>query len=425
MADYILTYTKTKFYPLEPIKDDIKIEDIAHSLSQLARVNGHFEHFYSVGHHAINCCKEAKMRGYTERVQLGCLLHDASESYISDLTRPVKKNLPEYFIIEEKLQRTIYDKFGLGDLSAEEQDMIRDVDDTLLDFEFEALMDVHLFDMLPTKLMMHDFSQRDFKNVENEFLYLFNRLTKAKSHFSCVGIDGCRDGWVAVNITDRDFEVEVFRSIEEICSKYSDSDCMIVDMPIGLPECTDDIRPDAEARAVLSSRSSCIFNTPCRQAVYEDDYHQANYINREVLGKGLSTQSFAICGSIREIDLLLEKRPELKNKLLESHPEVCFAMLNSEGQYKLPIFENKKTEEGMDKRVSLLAQYYDKTEDVMKHMLDDPKLCRMKDDVIDALCLAVTGMLGIRNSFGSIPEEPVKDIRGIKMQMVFAEADAS
>lgn len=31
MSEYILTYTKTKFYPLELVKDNIKIEDIAHA----------------------------------------------------------------------------------------------------------------------------------------------------------------------------------------------------------------------------------------------------------------------------------------------------------------------------------------------------------------------------------------------------------
>jgi uncharacterized protein len=91
MADYILTYSKTKFYPLEPIKEDVNIIDIAHALSLITRANGHFEHFYSVAQHSINCCREAESRGYSQRVQLGCLLHDASESYISDITRPVKK----------------------------------------------------------------------------------------------------------------------------------------------------------------------------------------------------------------------------------------------------------------------------------------------------------------------------------------------
>ena len=104
MKHYILTYTKTRFEPLNPIIEDIHIEDIAHALSMLARANGHFPQFYSVGQHSLNCCKEAKARGYSRRIQLGCLLHDASESYISDLTRPVKIQLPAYSVIEEKLQ---------------------------------------------------------------------------------------------------------------------------------------------------------------------------------------------------------------------------------------------------------------------------------------------------------------------------------
>jgi 5'-deoxynucleotidase YfbR-like HD superfamily hydrolase len=212
MYDYILTYSKTKFYPLDPIKEDIKIEDIAHALSLMTRANGHFKQFYSVAQHTVNCCREARARGYSERVQLGCLLHDASESYISDLTRPVKKFLSEYFIIEEKLQGIIYDWFNLGDLSEEEIEMIRDIDDTLLYFEFEALMDYKLFDKFPSKTMEHDFSQKDFTIVEKEFLYEFDRLTGEKKSFSSVGVDGCKYGWVSVNIKDRDFEVEIFNS---------------------------------------------------------------------------------------------------------------------------------------------------------------------------------------------------------------------
>ncbi|MZP29774.1 phosphohydrolase [Heliobacterium undosum] len=177
MADYILTYTKKKFYPLEPAMADIHIEDIAHSLSLMTRANGHFKRFYSVAQHTVNCCKEAQSRGYSERVQLGCLLHDASESYISDLTRPVKRNLPEYFRIEEKLQSLIYRRFGLGDLSEAELKQIETVDDALLFWEFQALFDEQIFDTAPAKTMDHDFSQRDFTHVEQEFLHLYRRLT--------------------------------------------------------------------------------------------------------------------------------------------------------------------------------------------------------------------------------------------------------
>lgn len=167
--------------------DDIKIVDIAHALSLMTRANGHFEHFYSVAQHAINCYKEAKARGYSKRVQLGCLLHDASESYISDLTRPVKQNLSEYFVIEEKLQGLIYEKYGIGDLSEEEISFIRDVDDSMLYHEFKNHMDEIISAEEPYIAINHDFSLRDFKNVENEYLYAFEYLTKGKKGSSSVG----------------------------------------------------------------------------------------------------------------------------------------------------------------------------------------------------------------------------------------------
>jgi hypothetical protein len=176
LSDYKLTYSKIKFFPLEPVKEDIRIEDIAHSLSLMTRANGHCSHFYSVAQHSIHCYEESKSRGYSGRVQLGCLLHDASESYISDLTRPVKRNLPEYFVIEEKLQRVIYERFGLGDLSEEELKKIENVDDTMLHYEFEALMDFPIFDDPLKKATEPDFTLRDFLDVEKEFLAVFNEL---------------------------------------------------------------------------------------------------------------------------------------------------------------------------------------------------------------------------------------------------------
>ena len=62
MADYITTYSKTQFSPINPKEEDILIEDIGHALSLMTRANGHFPEFYSVGQHCINCCKEAIAR---------------------------------------------------------------------------------------------------------------------------------------------------------------------------------------------------------------------------------------------------------------------------------------------------------------------------------------------------------------------------
>ncbi len=417
MSHHILTYSKIKFYPLEPEINNINIQDIAHSLSLLTRANGHFVHFYSVAQHSVNCFKEAKSRGYSERVQLGCLLHDASESYISDLTRPVKRCLPEYFTIEERLQKIIFDKFGLGDLSDEELEQIQDVDDTLLHLEFDALMEPGIFGTSSYSAMEHDFSQRPFISVEKEYISVFNRLMGLKREYKCVGIDGCKGGWVAVSITDTEFEVDVFRNIEEFCLKYDDWDRILIDMPIGLPECNTDIRPDGAARKMLKGKTSSIFNTPCRQAVYADTYSEANEINRQMLEKGLSSQSYAICSKIKEIDEFLNNNPEYKNRILESHPELCFARLNS-GE---PLYDNKKTYEGMRKRIELLSRYCDQTDDIITYARDNPKLKNCMDDVVDSLCLAVTGMRSMEKGIKTIPENPMVDKNGILMQMVYAD----
>ena len=81
--------------------------------------------------------------------------------------------MPEYVATEANLQSVIYDRFGLGNLSIEELKKIEEVDDTLLYYEFEVLMDFLIFDNPPYLTVQHDFSQRDFASVEKEFLAIF------------------------------------------------------------------------------------------------------------------------------------------------------------------------------------------------------------------------------------------------------------
>ena len=96
MGSYIKTYSGKRFEPMNPDPECIQIEDIAHALSLLCRGNGHVKTFWSVGQHCICCAKEAKARGLSDRMVLACLLHDASECYMSDVPRPLKINLPAY-----------------------------------------------------------------------------------------------------------------------------------------------------------------------------------------------------------------------------------------------------------------------------------------------------------------------------------------
>lgn len=97
MSEYITTYTGKYFNPTQPNPDLISIQDIAHApFSDLQRKWSCTDTFWSVGQHCICCAKEAAARGLSDRMVLACLLHDASECYMSDVPTPFKKELPEY-----------------------------------------------------------------------------------------------------------------------------------------------------------------------------------------------------------------------------------------------------------------------------------------------------------------------------------------
>ena len=178
MSDYITTYSHVKFTPANPRTEDIKIEDIAHSLTHLCRGNGHVKTFFSVAQHAINAAKEAKAKGYDKRLQLACLLHDGSEAYLGDITRPFKKSLPDYLKFEEILQDKIYFKFLGSDLTAEETTLIYEIDNIMLYYEMIELMTHKVYDEPPEILSEPNFDERSFREVESEFLKIFNELTK-------------------------------------------------------------------------------------------------------------------------------------------------------------------------------------------------------------------------------------------------------
>lgn len=137
---YICTASGVHFDPVHPDPDKISIKDIAHSLAFLCRGGGHSRIFYSVAQHCIACAREAAQRGLSERIQLGCLLHDAAEAYIQDVTRPLKEVLPEYCAIENGLQKCIYNHFLTLPLSDEELQTVKDIDDDMLDLEFHQIM---------------------------------------------------------------------------------------------------------------------------------------------------------------------------------------------------------------------------------------------------------------------------------------------
>lgn len=178
MYQYIRTYTGEIFYPLNPEPEKIHIKDIAHALSLLCRGNGHIKSFWSVGQHSICCAREAMARGYSNRLALACLLHDASECYLSDIPRPFKQNLPEYKEWEDQLLDMVYQKYLGEGLSAEEQVKLKEIDDAMLWYDLELLLDERQDAPAPKIHIEIDYTVRSFIDVETEFLELFEELMR-------------------------------------------------------------------------------------------------------------------------------------------------------------------------------------------------------------------------------------------------------
>lgn len=170
------TFTGKKFDPMEIRPEDINERDVAHALSLVCRGCGHLRRFYSVAQHSVNCALEALARGAGERKALICLLHDASEAYISDIIRPVKCHIPKYYEIEDMIMRTVLTRFGLDDITPEEDGFWRMIDDALLENELKALLPGEE-GREPAPLESEpDLEERPFREIEARFLELFYRL---------------------------------------------------------------------------------------------------------------------------------------------------------------------------------------------------------------------------------------------------------
>ncbi|MDD5359870.1 MAG: hypothetical protein PHI02_06350 [Sulfurovaceae bacterium] len=130
--NFIVTSTGKRFYFDDIESNYIDIKDIATALSRICRFGGHGSRFYSVAEHSILVSillpDELKMAG---------LLHDATEAYLGDVTRPLKAHLEAYKEIENRLHKHIESVFGVSF----DDPRIKEADDAALLIEAKHLYD--------------------------------------------------------------------------------------------------------------------------------------------------------------------------------------------------------------------------------------------------------------------------------------------
>ena len=234
-----------------------------------------------------------------------------------------------------------------------------------------------------------------------------------------VGIDGCRDGWIAAILDYGQLRIERYRTVLDIMRQFPTADAYLIDMAIGLPESIKEMenRPDRLARKELGGHCSSVFPIPCRQAVMvnpEDPQasEMMRAMNRSILDRSLSSQSINIIPKIRELDEFLDEHREYKNVLCEAHPELCFTRLKGQA-----LNTKKKETEGLEERRNILLKYL--KNEMLDGIRDRAKALNcMPDDIMDALCLAVSAAFKAHDMCETIREKPEKDARGLIMQMI-------
>jgi len=235
-----------------------------------------------------------------------------------------------------------------------------------------------------------------------------------------VGLDWASKGWLGVVLRDGGpWETEHFPTIWSLWKRHSDAARIFVDVPVGLP--ADDRRAcDVEARRKLGQQGRSVFYTPLREAVYEQNLEDAKERN-EVAGYSIQNQGWGIVPRIREVDEFLDMNPGARDRLFETHPELCFHSLNG-GETVPP----KRTEPGIRRRKTLLADEHPEAMEIYERACElylTPEYASFlnaKDDVLDALVAAVTARRPM-DELDRLPEgdEPPRDARGLPMQMVY------
>jgi uncharacterized protein len=133
---HIRTASGRHFYPFKPSVDDIDIEDIAQSLSLQCRYTGHTRYLGKMKHYSI--AQHSLYVSYICDYPLWGLLHDASEVYLVDVPTPIKRRLPEFKVLEDKIEKVISKKFNL---EWPRPSRVKDADILAFNIEWPMLMD--------------------------------------------------------------------------------------------------------------------------------------------------------------------------------------------------------------------------------------------------------------------------------------------
>jgi predicted RNase H-like nuclease len=165
-----------------------------------------------------------------------------------------------------------------------------------------------------------------------------------------LGVDVCRAGWVGavLDATGHGTPALIVRpTLAELVAEAGPLAVVGIHVPMGLPDGTRR-EADVQTRRLLGAAASSVFTTPVRDALYAATFGEANQLNRERLGSGISQQAYGLRPRIMEVDTWL--RQDLAFAVVEVHPEASFTEMTG-----APLGSRKRSAQGAEERRRALA----------------------------------------------------------------------
>ena len=225
------------------------------------------------------------------------------------------------------------------------------------------------------------------------------------------GIDGCKAGWILTTF-DENPEYRIIESNEDFINALHEFDRVFIDMPIGLEDEVYTRACDRELRKVLGAEyAPSVFSPPIRPALHAPSYVEANMQSYEYTEKKLTVQAWNITPKIRLLDQVLSEHQELRESVLESHPELIFMNLNG-GM----IYQKKNTKKGLRHRLGLIVDREEIADDFFRDIKEEFRRNQVdEDDIVDSMALALAAKRSVEKGIKTIPQNPPVDSEGLKM----------
>lgn len=162
------------------------------------------------------------------------------------------------------------------------------------------------------------------------------------------GLDGFKASWVAVLLDDGAFRDAVcFESLGQACARLCGVVAIAVDIPMGLPAGKAGRAAEEAARIMVgAARASSVFPTYPREVYEAPTREDATRMALALTGKGIGSTAFALK------DKILEARAMSDPRVIEVHPEVCFAAMRGQ-----PLAYAKRTWSGQGERRQLVIDH--------------------------------------------------------------------